>query len=137
MNIQSQNAFGVPLTLGVKLIPKIIATHESGRGWTERIKGYDMILHSELWLCNLTSLPITFGAPSVQLEDMNTNLKFKNNGKDRAGSMLNAETALLELSSILEFGDKGHSFTNDNDDPCNSGDIIILPKQQNDEIVGK
>jgi hypothetical protein len=134
INVQSHDKFGVPLTLGVKIIPKIISVYESGKGWTKNTKGFDMVLHSELWLCNLTSLPITFGAPSLQL-----NIKSKDNSKSNKerSSMLNAETALLELSSILEFGDKGLSVNSDNDELFNDAEVLILPKQQDDEVVGK
>ena len=138
MNLKFQSGFGVPLVLGMKIIPKVISMNEGGHSYAKRIVGFDMILHSELWICNLTSLPITFGAPSFQIID-NINSNAQNSGvKDRT-SMRNAETALLELASILEFGDKGHSFTNDNDndDPSNGQEITVLPKQQNDEIIGK
>ena len=114
----------------------MISTHKNGEGWTEKIKGFNMILHSELWICNLTSLPITFGAPSLQLE-ARTKDNSKSNGVKHKSSMLNAENALLELSSILEFGDKGHSFASDNDESYNNGEVLILPKQQDDTITGK
>lgn len=115
-----------PLTIGVKIIPKTSSMN----------KGFDLVLYCELWLCNLTSLPIIFGASSHQLMSKGTDRKSKKLVRDRS-STLNAETALMELSSILEFGEKGHSFISDYEKSNENGEILSLPKQQADVITGK
>ena len=121
----------------MKIIPKVSTTILSDLTSKVTVKGFDLIIHSELWLCNLTTLPITFGAPSFQLfnkqRDRSRNL---NVGKNLQ-IMTNAENALLELSSILEFGDKGHSFISDNEDRYNNTEVEAIPNQQTNEVIGK
>ncbi len=112
----------VPLTIGVKIIPKTTVIN----------KGFDLVLYCELWLCNLTSLPVIFGATSNQLT-----LDDKRKTSEKSERTLNAENALLELSSILEFGDKGHSFISDQEKPSDVVEILNLPKQQSEVITGK
>lgn len=133
INMQSRNKFGSPLTLGLKIIPKVISFHNQ----IEIIKGFELILHSELWICNLTSLPVTFGAPSSQFFSKNKENHTLRNSNKRMTNMLNAENALLELSSILEFGDKGHSFTNESNENFSDREVLMIPNQLNDEIVGE
>jgi len=133
-NVQLQNKFGAPLTIGLKIIPKVFSRH----GESDVVKGFDLVIHSELWLCNFTSLPISFGAPSEQVfSKTNDKSLSRSSNQTVKSSILNAENALLELSSILEFGDKGHSFIGDSDDQSNLGEIISIPSQKNDELVGK
>ncbi len=133
--MQSRNKFGAPLTLGLKIIPKVISFHNQ----IEVIKGFELILHSELWICNLTSLPVTFGAPSSQFFSKNKENHTLKNSNKRMTNMLNAENALLELSSILEFGDKGHSFTHESNENFSDCEVLMIPNQNqlNDEIVGE
>lgn len=121
-NLFSVSESGTPLTLGVQVIPKSSITN----------KGFDLVLYSELWLCNLTSLPILFGTTSQQLT-----MKGEEKTTEKSERALNAETALLELSSILEFGEKGHSFLSDYDKSNENAEILNLPKQQTDEVTGK
>ena len=135
--MQSRNKFGAPLTLGVKIIPKVTNVLKNGQQQKDMVKGFDMIIHSELWLCNLTSLPITFGAPSSQFYSKRKDKPYSRNGMKNIPSILNAENALLELSSILEFGDKGHSFSNDNDESYDGGEVLVIPNQKNSEEIGK
>ena len=110
------------MTLGVRVVPKSSIAN----------KGFDLVLYSELWLCNLTSLPILFGATSQQLI-----MRCEEKTTEKSERALNAETALLELSSILEFGEKGHSFLSDYDKSNENVEILNLPKQQSDEVTGK
>lgn len=104
-----------PLTLGVKL---------SDRAFTESGKGINLILYAEIWLRNLTSLPLTFGAPSFQID--------ADRGVDSSlPAKVSAESALVELTSVLEgssFGLLG-SIDDDTDDG-QSDDSLNLPLQQ-------
>jgi hypothetical protein len=129
--MQSRNKFGAPLTLGLKIIPKLISFHDQ----IEVVKGFELIVHSELWICNLTSLPVIFGAPSSQFFSKNMEDRNLKNSNKRMTNMLNAENALLELSSILEFGDKGHSFTNESNENCSDREVLMIPNQRNDEVI--
>lgn len=109
-----------PLTLGVKL---------SDRSYTESGKGINIILYAEIWLRNLTSLPLTFGAPSFQIgveRDVDSLLPAK----------ISAESALVELTSVLEgssFGLLGGNDDEAGDDHCD--DTLNLPLQQSDSEV--
>lgn len=110
-----------PLTLGVKL---------SDRSYTESGKGINLILYAEIWLRNLTSLPLTFGAPSFQID--------AERGADSSlPAKINAESALVELTSVLEgssFGLLGGG--NDDDaDYVNCDDTLNLPLQQSESEV--
>ena len=101
-----------PLTIGVKLSP-----HDG--------KGVNLLLYAEIWLRNLTSLPLTFGAPSQQLGsdgDMESVLPGK----------VSADSALIEITSVLE---GVGLFGNDDEDDVDQGDDILnLPLQQCEEV---
>ena len=103
-----------PLTIGVKLSPHVG-------------KGVNLLLYAEIWLRNLTSLPLTFGAPSQQLGsdgDMESPLPGK----------VSADSALIEISSVLE-GNTFNLFGNDDEDDDDLGDDILnLPLQQCEEV---
>jgi len=134
VNVQCRNKNGTPLTLGVKIVPKhFLSSQPTQEGVTnaEMQKGFDMILYNELWMVNLTSLPIIFGAPSTQVYSRETDSP----PTDDSTNKIAAESALLELTSILEFGDKGHTFSVDNDDNYHDGEICILPQQQDDHVI--
>mmetsp|Transcript_5233 Transcript_5233/g.11858 ORF Transcript_5233/g.11858 Transcript_5233/m.11858 type:complete len:2963 (-) Transcript_5233:1016-9904(-) len=117
INIQCRNSSGDnPLTIGVKLSPR---SSDTG-------KGVNLTLYAELWLRNLTALPLTFGAPSLQVGsdgDLESSL----------GGKVSADSALIELASVLE-GNSFGIFGNDDDDEDLGEDILNLPLQQCDEV---
>jgi len=102
-----------PLTIGVKLSP-----HDG--------EGFNVILYAEIWLRNLTALPLTFGAPSLQLGLDEGMIESALPGK------VSADSALLELTNVLE----GNSiFGNDDVGADDLGyDVFNLPLQQCEEI---
>lgn len=115
-NIQCKDdACDEPLTIGVKVSPR-----PDG-------KGVNLILYAEIWLRNLTSLPLTFGAPSLQVgtqEDLESTLPGK----------ISADSALIELTSVLEANGFG-LFGNDGDDDEDLGDDIVnTPLQQCEDV---
>ena len=90
-------------------------------------KGVTLILYAEIWLRNMTTIPLTFGAPSLQV------------GSDRyikslLPSIVSADSALLEITSVLD-GNSFGIFGNDNDDDEDLGtDVINIPVQQCNEV---
>ncbi len=123
--MQSHSKAGTPLTLGLKINPRVATIRQVERP-SKMIVGYEVIAYSEIWIKNLTSLPISFGVPSNQVTSPPLEGGFS--------SRIAAEAALSELSSILEFGDKGHGLTKTDDE---GRDILLLPLQQCDILVGK
>ena len=116
VNIQCKGPLNdSPLTLGAKL---------SDRTYTESGKGINLILYAEIWLRNLSSLPLTFGAPSFQIDaerSVDSSLPAK----------VSAESALVELTSVLEGSSFGLLGGNDDDaDDGQCDDSLNLPLQQ-------
>ena len=135
MDVQSYREDGTPLTLGLKLIPKLASLIQDGN-YVKIVSGYDLVLFCELWICNLSSLPIVFGAPSSQivLKELNDPLQ---NVRIEGNRKMVAEAAINEISSLLEFGEKGRVIGKDDEDQHQiSRDIRILPKQQSMEVFG-
>ena len=130
VNAQSFNKLGTPLTFGIKLTPRIAALRQNDQT-VKGVIGFDLVIHSEIWIKNLTALPILFGVPSFQLNTASlqdgTLRSSHEPSKKRA-----AEAALLELSSILEFGDRGHGISGED----GREEIVALPKQQCDSAIG-
>jgi hypothetical protein len=113
----------------------IRAENEAGVEWTIGLKrslrpphGMDLILFSELWIGNFTDLPLVFGAPKVQLLPSSTEVN--------AGPSA-AESALLEISSILEFGERGKGLEKEHDENLIGSDAYELGHQISDEIIGE
>ncbi|KAL7473779.1 hypothetical protein ACHAXS_014457 [Conticribra weissflogii] len=109
------------LTIGARLLPRLPIGRETGRG-------FNLIIYAEIWIRNLTKLPLTFGAPSAQVENNNYNEMPLLSGK------VSAESALVELTSVLDtngFGLFGAG-DDDNDEFCR--DNVNLPLQQCDEV---
>ena len=97
----SDGDFGIPLVLGVRTIPKL-TTEDAHCG---RIYGLEVVIYAELWIRNITSLPLNFGCPAYQLEpEQYLHAKVTS---DDSVAKFTAETALMELASLLEVGDKG------------------------------
>lgn len=110
--VQTVGSRGSPLTFGVKIVPKTtsdITSSSSQNDSSARIAGYDVIIFAELWIRNLTNLPLIFGAPSAQVYKLNQKQRMKETSDDLLDSVrkVAAEAALMELTSVLEFGDRG------------------------------
>lgn len=126
ITVQSRTKFGAPLTLGVKIRPRKSLHKES------RILGFEIIVYSELWLKNLTDLPIVFGAPSMEiLSPFATGVEHTENYG--SSTKLAAYSALLELNDILDFdfNERDKDFSTSNEDL----DILTLPVQESDSLV--
>ena len=76
-----------------------------------------------------------FGAPSSQLVSKHQDDSLQNISPE-ANRKMAAEAAIHEISSLLEFGEKGRVIGNDDDDPHIATDVRILPKQQSIELFG-
>ena len=113
LNIQCKNDTwnGSNLTIGVR-----ISSHAG--------KGVNLIMYAEIWMRNLTALPLTFGAPSIQLSN-------ENYTETTLSGKISADSALIELSSMFESNSFG-LFTNDDEDDEDTDldDILNLPLQQ-------
>jgi hypothetical protein len=68
----------------------------------------DIAFYAELWFQNLTSLPLSLGCPWSQLYSEHQSLDSDCDLSlfDKA-SQAAAESTLMEIASVLEFGDKG------------------------------
>ncbi len=102
VNVQiSDGDFGIPMTFGVRIEPKM-TNDDMHQGC---VYGVEVIIYAELWIRNITSLPINFGCPAHQIyepEQNSTETSFHD-----SIAKFTAESALMELTSLLEVGDKG------------------------------
>lgn len=99
INVQANDNIGCPLTLGLRLLPKVI----DGKGDSDACFGITIVVFSELWFRNLTQLPLCFGCPwskPVVYENGVTSV-------ESAGKAI-AEAALAEMADILDFGNSTH-----------------------------
>lgn len=130
LNVQVKDELGAPLTLGVRLNPKF-SRHSQGTP-SATCYGIDIILYADLWLLNQTALPLVFGCPSMQLYTRRNGESSDqdNTPFDDIAGRIAAEAALMEIASVLEFGDKGKNLINSGDDSADSvGDVHLLPYQ--------
>ena len=132
VNVQSYREDGTPLSLGLRSIPKLSTEMQDGK-LIKTVAGYDLVLFCELWICNLSSLPIVFGAPQSEIVSKHK----KDSCQSDISRKMAAEAAIHEISSILEFGEKGTVINNDSNDHYLPTDVRILPKQQSNEVYGK
>jgi hypothetical protein len=131
VNVQIQDEFGVPITIGVRIVPKVTEAQDKG---IALCFGYDAIVFAELWLRNLTPLPLSFGCPSTQINKA-SRLERGQYVADEAG-IINAEAALMEIASILELGERGKGFNlRDDSGSVSTSDTVLLPYQTADLIV--
>ncbi len=138
INLQIEDVFGVPQTIGAKIIPRFGNKFEHILPSRGNISSLDVILHSELWIQNLTQLPLVFGVPSTQLFLSGHSVPNSNDGNNfDTPSKIAAQAALMELSSILEFGDKGKGLIQEEDSDCIGGDVFNIPGQHCSLIVGE
>ena len=133
VNVQLQDEFGVPLTIGVRLLPKLAGEQDKDAA---QCFGYNVIVFAELWLRNLTSLPLSFGCPAAQISKTygHDNRQAPEAGIDEAG-IINAEAALIEIASIFEFGERGKGVNlRDENDSTAISKTYLLPYQTADLI---
>jgi hypothetical protein len=133
INVQvNDDSLGVPLTFGVRIVPKLTIPDDPYRG---RVYGLEVIVYAELWIRNITSLPLNFGCPSYQLHEPGC----KSEGfsvSDESLARFTAESALMEIANLLEVGDKGTGLSNKTSrDSSESGGIESLPRQECDQLV--
>lgn len=132
VNVQVTNdSFGVPLTFGVRVVPKVTMGTLDVPAKT-RIYGIEIIVYAELWIRNITWLPLNFGCPSYQVHgyDDSSSETF-----DATATRFNAESALMEIANLLEVGDKGTGLNKKaSRDLATTGGLESLPNQACDEL---
>lgn len=134
-SVQTVGSCGSPLTFGVKIVPKKFSNVISSATQSDTsisIAGYDVIIFAELWVRNLTNLPLIFGAPSAQVYKHNQKQQMREKSDDLLDSVrkVAAEAALMELTSVLEFGDRGKGLkVNPEDERSPGGDVHTLATQ--------
>jgi hypothetical protein len=129
VNVQVRDEFGIPLTVGVRIVPKLARVQESGN---PHCYGFDIVTFAELWLRNLTSLPLAFGCPSTQInKQYNRELNETSEPSSDEFGIINAEAALIEIASVLEFGEKGKGLNlgDEGGSVINQSDTYLLPYQ--------
>ena len=102
VNVQiSGGDLGIPMTFGVRIEPKM-TNDDMHRG---RMYGVEVIVFAELWIRNITSLPLNFGCPAHQIYEPKQSLT--ETSLNDSIAKFTAESALMELTSLLEVGEKG------------------------------
>lgn len=130
LTVQSYDSNGVPLSFGIKVFPKSLSSMEDDSGGVNQQVGIDVILYADLWMRNLSSLPIVFGAPDTQIFEKNTESLGENSG------LFLAEAALMEIASVLELGERGKELKSKDDPVSYTGaDVCILPSQNQSKEV--
>lgn len=118
------------MTFGIKIKP-CIAKLRKNEEVTSYVIGFELVVFSEMWIKNLTKLPIVFGVPSSQIWPASERDSLRSTHESSRKKA--AESALFELSSILDFGGKEHGVG----DRIGGHDIVPLSKQQCLSSVGK
>jgi hypothetical protein len=135
VNVQvNDDRFGMPLTFGIRIVPKMTLPDDPYHG---RVYGLEVIIYAELWIRNITSLPLGFGCPSYQLHEPGKHESEGFSLSDESLARFTAESALMEIANLLEVGDKGTGLRNKNAtrEVGESGGIESLPCQDCDQIV--
>lgn len=130
--VQCQDGSGTPLCIGVRIQDRIPVLHRS-RCKEKNDLGLEVTVFAELWIKNLTSLSLVFGAPSSQVTSSSHNGRRKT--KANSSGKLMAEAAVLEIASVLDFGDLGRDLNLDDNASTLGGDLLILPRQQSHVVV--
>jgi hypothetical protein len=113
--------------------PRIAHVFDNSRSLKfEHVIGFDLIVYSEIWIKNLTSLPIIFGVPSTQIDHASSQSASLHSMHEPLRKKA-AEAALSELSNILEFGETW----NDVGDRDELKEVLPLSKQESVPTVGK
>jgi hypothetical protein len=110
-HVSVNDAFGVPLTFGVRIIRKLC--------------GLEVVVYAELWFKNCTSLPLAFGCVRNQLLGPQNERKVDTGAND----MSTAEAALKEISSLFETGEEGTGLRREGSRADFDEDIVLLPGQ--------
>lgn len=115
------------MTIGVKIRARKSTADDSN------ILGFDIIVYSELWLKNLTDLPIIFGTPSREIFNA-LHVTDETHTYCSPNNMI-AYSALMEIGDILdfEFNERAKDFENTGEDL----DVLPLAYQQSEIVVGK
>eukprot|EP00980_Cylindrotheca_fusiformis_P027998 scaffold22575_cov141-Cylindrotheca_fusiformis.AAC.29 len=135
VNIQvNDDRLGVPLTFGVRIVPKMTLPDDPSHG---RVYGIEVIIYAELWIRNVTSLPLNFGCPSYQLHEPGKRQSEGFSLSDESLARFTAESALMEIANLLEVGDKGTGLSNKRAarEVEESGEIESLPCQECEQLV--
>ena len=136
VNVQvTSDIFGVPLTFGVRIVPKLSlpVLDDPSRGL---VYGLEVIIYAELWVRNLTTLPLNFGCPSYQLHESTIGPDGGHGVLDDSAARFTAESALMEIANLLEVGDKGTGLSNKAArEVATTGGIESLPNQECTELV--
>jgi hypothetical protein len=136
VNVQVTDDFGTPLTLGVRIVPKTTQGMLDDAISLSCIYGMEVIVFAELWIRNLTSLPLNFGCPAYQMHESCYTSTGIYGGSEQSAARFTAESALMEIASVLEFGDKGTGFSNKAAlEVAASGGIQSLPNQECRQLV--
>jgi hypothetical protein len=94
--------------------------------------GLEVFVFAEIWIKSLTSLPLVFGAPSSHVKSSGHYRRKTNVNSSRK---LMAEAAVLEIASVLDFGELGRDLNLDDNARTLGGDLLILPRQQSYVVV--
>eukprot|EP00536_Pseudo-nitzschia_multiseries_P004057 jgi/Psemu1/323294/estExt_fgenesh1_pg.C_650034 len=95
--------FGIPTTFGIRVEPKMTIADQ----YMGDVYGLEVIVYAELWIRNITSLPLSFGCPSYQIYEPEPADGTVESSSDDSIAKFTAEAALMELTSLFEVGDKG------------------------------
>jgi hypothetical protein len=132
VNVEVPDRFGIPLVLGVRIVPKL-TTDDPFLG---RFYGLEVIVYAELWIRNITSLPLNFGCPTHQLRKTSESLHATNSSFDESIAKFTAESALMEIANLLEVGDKGTGLNQAAArKTAETGTIASLPQQEAPMLV--
>jgi hypothetical protein len=133
VNVEIQDGpLGVPTIFGARILPKM-TTDDPFRG---QVYGLEIIVYAELWIRNITSLPLNFGCPGHQLQNALPNLKKQGTSFDESVAKFTAESALMEIANLLEVGDKGTGLNQSiARKMAESGTIESLPNQTANSLV--
>lgn len=130
LTVQTVDDFGCPVQFGIRVTPKL---NQPSRG-RPRCYGLELVVFAELWFSNLTNLPIDFGCPWSQLCSHNTFDEIIDDlSTFESASKAAAESALLEIASVLEFGDKGKGLQADQR-KTDISNLHSMPLQASDQV---
>jgi hypothetical protein len=104
VNVQvKEDDLGTPSVFGLRIVPKM-TLDDPFKG---RVYGLEVIIYAELWIRNITQLPLNFGCPHYQLHESRTGDGKTLTASDESVARFTAESALMEIANLLEVGDKG------------------------------
>lgn len=129
INVQVPGVLGCPLTIGMRVAPKLAYSSETKS--ESLCFGAEVFIYSEIWIRNLTNLPLSFGCKWNQLHAPSTDRapEVKVASADTASKAI-AEAALLEMASVLEFGENGKGLRSSGQGEASTKDLHHLPLQE-------